>query len=688
MKNLYITVILILSAFSAAYAQKTIDYAVRVSATVQKAPASIRLSWPKDSNVVNYFIYRKLKTDPKFPAIAINTSALSASDTTFTDKTVSVGINYEYELVKTIAKTAYYGFGYISSGIELPVTEARGKLILLVDNNFLPTLQPEIARLVLDMTNDGWSVIMHGVNKTDKVTDVHALIEADYTHDPANVKAVFLLGHIPVPYSGGSLVYGLNPIDGHKPQHEGAWPADIYYADMHGTWTDTNVTDTLGEYKANHNVPGDGKFDQDVIPGNVDLEVGRVDMYDMPDFAPLTETGLMKRYLDKDHNWRMGLIKMNQQGLVMDYFGIVRNDTTNHLSDEAFAACGYKNFSAMFGAKNVVNSGSWETDLTASSYLWSYGCGGGTDTSASGITHTLTFAKDSVQTVFTMIFGSWFGDWNNTNNYLRAPLASKGPILTNCWSGRPQWQFHNMAMGDNIGYSMLINANDNSNGPLDYTNYFKSAIMSSNDRMIHVALMGDPTLRMHVVQPPSNLSLSNNKLVVTLNWTASTEPGLLGYNVYRSKWIDQPFEKISGPTPISGTTFVDNSAMHHTNFYMVRAVKLETSASGSYFNMSQGTMDTLTTDNSGIEDIQLAHSINVYPNPTQNIFHIVWPGSETSTGMLHLFDIVGNEVLSMPLSGMVNLQTIDVNMTSIAKGVYTLKINNGDAVYVQRIVRD
>jgi len=58
--------------------------------------------------------------------------------------------------------------------------------------------------------------------------DVKSIIINEYIADPANVKAVFLLGQIPLPYSGY-----LNP-DGHS-DHKGAWPADAYYADMDGS---------------------------------------------------------------------------------------------------------------------------------------------------------------------------------------------------------------------------------------------------------------------------------------------------------------------------------------------------------------------------------------------------------------------------------------------------------------------
>ena len=61
-----------------------------------------------------------------------------------------------------------------------------------------------------------------------------------------------------------------------------------------------------------------------------------------------------------------------------------------------------------------------------------------------------------------------------------------------------------MALGESIGYATKLSQNNNA---LYYHGYFNASV-----RKIHIALMGDPTLRMHVVKPPSNLtadSISN-----------------------------------------------------------------------------------------------------------------------------------------------------------------------------------
>jgi hypothetical protein len=130
-----------------------------------------------------------------------------------------------------------------------------------------------------------------------------------------------------------------------------------------------------------------------------------------------------------------------------------------------------------------------------------------------------------------MLFGSYFGDWDVTNSFLRAPLASpKSTILTNAWAGRPWWQFHHMALGDHIGYSALLSQNNQNL----YTNAYNFAA-----GMVHTALMGDPSLRMHIIDPVDSVytSKSHGGAFVNLNWDRS-EDTIEGYNIYRSDNID------------------------------------------------------------------------------------------------------------------------------------------------------
>jgi hypothetical protein len=539
-------------------------YSVEVSAVVQANPARVTLQWPADTNATAYTISR-LGSSGSWTQVG----SLSGTATQFADTNVALGSRIEYRLYKTTSR-GYIGTGYLLAGINAPAVESRGKVILLVDATWSSSLAPELRRLEQDLLGDGWLVLRQDVPRSTPVPQVKAIIQNLYQSDPANVRALFLFGHIPVPYSGDFAP------DGHA-NHTGAWPADVYYADIDGTWTDSAVTAVDAEKEWNHNTPGDGKFDQSTLPSDVELEVGRVDLYNMTCFANKTwsrnEEYLLRQYLEKDHRFRHGQLPLPRRGLVIDNFGA---------DNEALASTAWRAFAPMFGAANntQISWGTYFSTLASDGYLWSYGNGGGGYYTCAGIGSSDDFALNDAKVVFTFFFGSYYGDWDNESNFLRAPLGSTTYTLTSTWGSRPHWFVHPMALGETIGFTAKLTQNNST----------KYEPANFGTREVHTALLGDPTLRMHPVIPPSNFSGSFSS-GATLSWAASADQNIAGYYVYRATSDAGPFVRISS-TPVAGTSFNDPAGTI-SSVYMVRALKLETSGSGTYYNLSQGVFTRL-----------------------------------------------------------------------------------------------
>jgi hypothetical protein len=627
------SVTLNLTTSTAHAVEDTWDYSVQVSSAVQSSPARITLSWPQDTNgtPASYTVYRKAPADSSWGSGVV----LSGSATSYTDSNVAVGTVYEYRIVK--AGSSYTGYGYIETGIATPLVESRGKLVLLVDNSMAAALSAELARLQQDLVGDGWTVLRHDVGRTDSVASVKALIKADYAADPANVKSVFLFGHIPVPYSGQ-----LNP-DGH-PDHVGAWPADVYYGDVDDDWTDNSVNyvQTLNTDPADAaritNVPGDGKFDQTDIPSNVELQVGRVDLSNMagrlswggPATFP-SETELLRKYLNKDHNFRHRVTSAPRRAILGDYFGV--------RGGEAFAASGFRDFAPLVGANNIRNlntefndqQGVWIPQVAANDALLVYGCGAGSYTAISGIGSigayhmgdTVEMVNSNVRGVFNLLFGSWLGDWDHEDNMLRSPLATDSGLVS-VWSGRPHWFIHPMGQGATIGAVTQMTQNN--------VNTYETAINSAAHR-IHIALMGDPSLRLHPVVPVSNLNGAANGGSVALTWTASSDSAIVGYHVYRAGSATGAFTRLTS-SPITATNFTDSSAPAGST-YMVRAVKLEDTTSGSYYNPSQGvfwSMDGSTSTSGSTSGSTTTTNNTGTSGSTTTSGGTSTSGSSTSTG--------------------------------------------------------
>ncbi len=569
MKKFFLFSVAIILCNKPAFAQSAKDAAVEIWVQTQVSPPTVTLNWVGVGSSTNYSVAKKLKTATTWSTLA---ATLAGSTTSYVDNNITAGTSYEYRVIRsgTSGTVNFNGYGYVNAGIQVPAIESRGRLLLMVANTFSTSLAPEIKRLETDLEGDGWDVTTLYASTTASVTQIKSQIVAAYNQDPANTKALFLFGHIPVPYSGN-----FNP-DAH-PDHQGAWPADVFYGDIDGAWTDNGVISNTVNPARIVNVIGDGKYDQNVLPSDVELQVGRLDLYGMTSFTQ-TETQLLKNYLDKDHDYRKKIFTAQKRGVVDDNFG--------YFGGEAFASNGWKNFAPLVTPTNVV-ANDYFTTMTGNSYLWSYGCGGGSFTSASGIGSTTSFTNSNLQGVFTILFGSYFGDWDVNNNFLRAPLC-QGKTLTNLWAGRPHWALHHMALGEPIGYSTRISQNNNG----IYFYAYGGAPSGNPPRHVHIALMGDPTLRNDVVAPVGTVVATKNGNNCIINWTASTQTNVLGYNIYMKNDTNKTYVKLNNSL-LTGLSYTHNCLPYPGIYkYMVRAQVLENTPSGTYYNLSEGIMDT------------------------------------------------------------------------------------------------
>lgn len=551
----------------ASTAQFSKDVTVPVTASISGGPASVTLDFPNPGNAGLQILRR---TKGQGPTAWLQLISQSGSNlTTLTDNNVVNGQTYEYYVKRTLNGLVAHGYAHVA--IQAAPVNTRGKILIFVDSTTADALGAELVRMKNDMRGDGWWPIPFHTGPSSTVASIKAQIVASYNEDPANVKAVLLLGDVPIPYSGNSNW------DGH-PEHAGAWPSDAYYADVNGVWTDATVNNTSPARAANVNIPGDGKFDQSYLPTPAELQVGRVNFHriNASAFGVPDQTALMKRYLDKNHRWRIGDYPVENKALVDDNFG--------YFGGEAFASNGFRSAYPLVGEANVVEA-DFFGDTNPQSYLLGYGTGGGSYQSAGGVGSSADFAVDSVNIVFSNLFGSYHGDWDyESDPFMPAALASRGGILTCSWAGRPHCFYQALASGETIGYCTKETMNDQLN-----VNY----VSSFGKGGAHVALLGDPTLRAHALKPPKNLTLTNvNCQSVQLNWTASAD-AVEGYHIYRAPSQDGPYTRLSTDL-ITDTTYTDHNPPLETLFYQVRAIQnVSTPGGGTYANNSIGPIKSI-----------------------------------------------------------------------------------------------
>lgn len=679
------------------------DFAVLINVEIDEQAPSITLKWKYNELAKAFYVYRKRQSEMYFPQQAIAT--LDSTATQFTDNNIQIGVEYEYEvrvlLYVSVGTDAAYssgnmlGFGYVCAGINITAKHDHGTVLLVVDETMVAPLESEIQRLKEDLRGEGWGVDMITVARQeafngDAVISIKNKIMAAYSANPT-IKTVYLLGRIAVPYSGD-----LAP-DAHA-EHRGAWPADMYYGYIsgHQWFTDVSVNRIVeGQREANKNVPGDGKFDITELAIPAELAIGRVDLYDMPLFHKeetgiTNETELLRNYLNKNHLYRTGQQLLEKQGIIDDNFG------ANPGIEPAFSSSGWRNMASLLGNENVREA-DWFTTLSTSSALWAYGCGSGGYNHALGVGNSTDFSNTPVNSVFTMLFGSYFGDWDNKNNYLRAPLASNPSALTCSWSGRPHWFYHHMGTNHSIGYSALLSHNNKDiyKPSFAWTSLYPNGVIySTGMKQIHSALMGDPTLTMYSNEIPKVQSLSvivdaNENQVIT--WDAPGKSSDIRYEIYRSTSEYGIYKKIN-TIPVTALTYTDNFNYNGEVYYSVRASRIINNNSGSFWGLSLHNIASVTLVSTSVED-ELADNVDlkIYPNPVSEVLNIKFTTEKLCDVKIEVTDMFGsliNTLLDERLSSGTHSISWNIRNKSnqaLQQGIYFVKIIKSGKVYIEKI---
>lgn len=540
------------------------DPVPQLRAVATGSPPAVSLSW---SGSGTHTIYRT--TGIGLPQGGGSTSSswgspiATVSGSSWVDSTVVAGgPGYEYRVVSSSTGN----IGYVFAGVAKPVVDGRGAVVLVIEDSLIDPLACELDRLQVDLIGDGYRVLRLPVSRSDTPAQVRSRLQALRSAN-GDLGTAFLLGRIPVARSGW-----MNP-DGHFSR---SMPADAFYGDLDGTWTDTSVNAdaTSGNLSIHRNVPGDGSYDQTYLPSDVDLEIGRVDFAEMNAFLPLTEVDLMRRYLDRDHAWRTG-------ALSIEHRLANKNGRPEQCHGQLF---GTGSMLQLPGSGNP-NPDYWSTFEADSYLLFMKGGGGGTYNSTTSVGSTLDYARSpGIQVMINAQSASYYCEWDVKDAFLRAPLAAKGYGLISFYYELPTWILHHLGSGGTIGQTARISQNNNGY----YNQSFQVWGMGNTRRVAYISLQGDPTLRIHVVKPPSAVRSTPEGQVT---WTASAEAGIAGYHVYRAASADGTFQRITA-APVTGTSFTDPAPPGGSKRYQVRAVKLESrGGSGSYWNSSTGILD-------------------------------------------------------------------------------------------------
>ncbi|MFN0069475.1 MAG: hypothetical protein ACKVYV_17795 [Limisphaerales bacterium] len=556
---------------------------IAMSAAASDAPTGLRVAWRLNPNLP-FELERAPDGTTNWTVVHRGTGGGS-----WFDASVQPGEVWQYRVVTNRHR---YQFQDLRAGLRAPAIEDRGAILLLVDETLARGLRAELGAWERDVFADGWRVLRREAPRHDdarweanpeKIARVKAMVLEAWQATAGRLRAVFLVGHVAVPYAGFQAE---DSHTGRGDNHFGAWPSDVYYGDMDGVWTDRESQPAYILMPVTHpetrNVPGDGKWDTAFVAtapdGNTRLEasVARADFAKLPGVYAATrrnELELTRAWFNKVRRWRAGLLRAEARLVAEGFFQggsdlsiwhnagrlgprLFGDDPAAVVRGDLFAATGANSF--LFGLQSAAG---------ASSRIRN---GGPNQLTAAQIA-----ALDPPPAVaFTVLLGSWFGDYNlGEDNVLRAMLATRDHGLATVWTRFTLYQFDVLALGGTLGDAMLRTANDSIRHNDHNTGTTRTCV-----------LLGDPTLRWSHLAPPARLSGRRGADGVTLTWR--NPPGAEGCHVYRQAGGGAPLQRLT-TSPVAGEEFRDATGGREST-YLVRAVRLETTGSGSYTNLSGG----------------------------------------------------------------------------------------------------
>ena len=168
---------------------------------------------------------------------------------------------------------------------------------------------------------------------------------------------------------------------------------------------------------------------------------------------------------------------------------------------------------------------------------------------------------------------------------LRSLVSSSDFGIASAWD-KGRWQIELLALGECLGATQIRNVQ----AFVPVRNEFNedvNALGGAPTDGTFFAIVGDPTLRLHYLLPPSSVAMDG----LQLNWGASQDPAVSQYLVYRKDSPTSVYARVSSSSlPVSccsvGLTANDAAATS----LMVRSVKTISTGAGSYEALSHGTV--------------------------------------------------------------------------------------------------
>jgi hypothetical protein len=122
-----------------------------------------------------------------------------------------------------------------------------------------------------------------------------------------------------------------------------------------------------------------------------------------------------------------------------------------------------------------------------------------------------------------------------------------------------------------------------------------------------------------------------------------------------------------------------------TYYYMIKALRDDTCYSGyPYNNYTSSLSNIVTAIGAGITKSEMADQIFISPNPAHELISLNTNQPFIQNCNIYIDDVCGRQLLQFPVSK----AKTDIDISSLAKGIYFLKVENKNGVAVKKFVKE
>jgi hypothetical protein len=112
----------------------------------------------------------------------------------------------------------------------------------------------------------------------------------------------------------------------------------------------------------------------------------------------------------------------------------------------------------------------------------------------------------------------------------------------------------------------------------------------------------------------------------------------------------------------------------------------------NYYRLQQVDIDGKSTLYANVIDLNRlgkGSSVNIYPNPVNDVLNIDLMATEASVTVVKITDMSGRLIQQVQTNAVQGFNTIQVNLSALSSGLYTIQLlENGQSLFIERIRKD